>query len=109
MFFMINVLVNERQNKHVPNIIYIRIGLILTIYIIYITILYNHSKSNKYIVSLRTYVLYVFSVKMANKDLTEESLVNDFNKLSQKSADTDDSDEIYRLGYCYEYGIGVEK
>ncbi|KAF0436906.1 calmodulin-dependent protein kinase [Gigaspora margarita] len=38
---------------------------------------------------------------------------NAFNQLKfidcQKSADTNDPDGLFWLGYCYEYGIGVEK
>ena len=48
---------------------------------------------------------------MSNENLT--TLIDSFNKLNfsdcQKLADTDDPDGIFWLGYCYEYGIGVEK
>ena len=57
---------------------------------------------------------------MERENLTEERLEkdinqidDDFNKLNfidcQKLADMNDSDGMYWLGYCYEYGIGVEK
>src|SRR5690242_13708790 len=57
---------------------------------------------------------------MENKGLTEDHLVegithvtNAFNQLDinncQKSADMNDPDGIFWLGYCYEHGIGVEK
>ncbi|KAF0536876.1 calmodulin-dependent protein kinase [Gigaspora margarita] len=40
-------------------------------------------------------------------------LANDFNQLNfidcQKLADMNEPDGIFWLGYCYEYGIGVEK
>ncbi|RIB02337.1 kinase-like domain-containing protein [Gigaspora rosea] len=48
---------------------------------------------------------------MSNENLTK--LIDNFNQLNfiscQKLADMNEPDGIYRLGYCYEYGIGVEK
>ncbi|RIB15247.1 kinase-like domain-containing protein [Gigaspora rosea] len=48
---------------------------------------------------------------MSNENLTK--LIDNFNQLNfvscQKLADMNDPDGINRLGYCYEYGIGVEK
>ena len=48
---------------------------------------------------------------MSNENLTK--LIDNFNQLNfascQQLADMNDPDGIYRLGYCYEYGIGVEK
>ncbi|RIB30491.1 kinase-like domain-containing protein [Gigaspora rosea] len=48
---------------------------------------------------------------MSNENLTK--LIDNFNQLNfascQQLADMNDPEGIYRLGYCYEYGIGVEK
>ncbi|RIB27355.1 kinase-like domain-containing protein [Gigaspora rosea] len=48
---------------------------------------------------------------MSNENLTE--LIVGLNKLNfsdwHKLADTNDPDGIFWLGYCYEFGIGVEK
>ncbi|RIB05634.1 hypothetical protein C2G38_2219103 [Gigaspora rosea] len=47
---------------------------------------------------------------MENREFT---IIDAFNQLnsdsSQKLADTNDPNGNYLLGYCYEYGIGVEK
>ncbi|RIB14213.1 hypothetical protein C2G38_2195749, partial [Gigaspora rosea] len=67
--------------------------------------------SAKLVLTKKTVIKETINTVKLSDDISQ--ITDNFNQLSfnshQKSTDMNDPDGMYKLGYCYEYGIGTEK